>query len=60
MSETKKQLFEVPKVLGLDGKEVTEDRLVEELTADQVCLGGGKTCTGGGSVADISKTPEIF
>lgn len=60
MSENKRQLFEVPKVLGLDGKEVTEDRLVEELTADQVCLGGGKTCTGGGSAVALSETPDIF
>ena len=48
MSKQKKPLFELPKLIALDGKEITEDRLMEELSADRVCLGGGKTCTGGG------------
>jgi len=56
----KKQMFEVPRLLGLDGEEITEDRLVEELTANQVCAKGGKTCTGGGAALAMAETPEIL
>jgi len=59
MSQQKKEVFEVPKLLGLDGKEITEDRLVEELTADRLCIGGGKTCTGGGAALALAEAPEI-
>jgi len=50
MNEKTKAPFELPKLIGLDGKEVTEDRLVEELTADRLCLGGGHNCSSGGKV----------
>lgn len=54
MKNEKKPVFELPKLIGLDGKEIDEDRLLQEITADQVCLGGGKTCTGG-SKATLSE-----
>jgi len=49
--------FEAPKLVGLDGQEVTEDALLEELTADRVCLGGGHNCSSGGKPATL--TDEI-
>jgi hypothetical protein len=49
MSKPTKMLFELPKLIGLDGSEVTEDRLLEELTADRACASGGHNCSGGGA-----------
>jgi len=46
--------YEAPKLIGLDGKEVTEDKLLDELTADRVCLGGGHNCSGGGKPATLA------
>lgn len=48
MEPKQKPVFELPKLIALDGKEITEDRLLEELTADRICFGGGHNCSSGG------------
>jgi hypothetical protein len=52
MSQPTKMLFELPKLIGLDGTEITEDRLLEELTADRACASGGHNCSNGGKAAE--------
>lgn len=50
MSKEKKQPFEVPKLIALDGKELTEDNLLSEFFGDNCCGSGGGTnngCTSG-------------
>lgn len=59
MEQSKKPLFEMPKLVGLDGEEITEDRLLEELTAGwNVCLSGGKKCSSG-CTAEETKDPSV-
>jgi hypothetical protein len=50
--EKEKPVFEVPKLVTLDGKEITEDRLLNELeiVAGNSCgagTGDGNTCSRG-------------
>jgi hypothetical protein len=52
-------LFELPKLIGLDGSEITEDKLLEELTADRLCIGGGHNCSGGGAPPKEPAAEEI-
>jgi hypothetical protein len=55
MTKAPKVPFDMPKLIGLDGREVTEDRLIEELTADRLCLGGGHNCSSGGKVPAVEE-----
>jgi|GEM_PF-6440671 len=45
-----KKLFELPKLITLEGEEITEDRLLEEVLGKTCVVGTGKTCTGGGKI----------
>jgi hypothetical protein len=50
MDAKNKPLFELPKLFTLDGQELTEDNLLDELDGDQVCVSGGgsgNTCATG-------------
>ncbi len=50
MEFKQKPLFELPKLITLDGHEVTEDTLLSEVHPMwNACLKGGNSCTGGGA-----------
>jgi hypothetical protein len=59
MSQPTKMLFELPKLIGLDGSEMTEDKLLDELTADRVCAGGGNNCSSGGAPKEPTAGEEV-
>jgi hypothetical protein len=59
MSQPTKMLFELPKLIGLDGSEVTEDKLLAEITADRLCLGGGHNCSSGGAAPKEPVEEEV-
>lgn len=48
MNSNQKPVFELPKLIALDGKEITEDRLLEELTEDWNFCITGNSCSNGG------------
>lgn len=56
MKEQQKPLFELPKLIALDGSELTEDDLLREALEGNSCdCGSGGNCCSGGSSEPIIK-----
>jgi hypothetical protein len=41
MKHSTKTVFDLPELIALDGTELTEDKFLQELTANQTCMVGG-------------------
>jgi hypothetical protein len=51
VNEPARTLFEMPKLFGLDGRQITEDR--------RLCLAGCNVCLAGGTVPPEPEAGEV-